>query len=155
MRKLHPNTLYFPVPGDSRVYEETEFLKQMAMKFFLHELIDCFDLLSMLAILGITRGIESGLGASIPMGNFWRCVVQIVIELALEIVFISLTKLVIQRKYPSFQPFTVRSMQRGAIFLEENWVQVMALIGATFPTTFALALVFQPDLANTILSQLS
>ncbi len=46
-------------------------------------------------------------------------------------------------------------MQKGAIFLDKNWVQVMALVGTTYPTTFALALVFQPDLANTILSQFS
>ena len=117
MRKLHPDMRYFAVPGASKVYEEPEFLEQMAMKFFLHELMDCFDLLSMLAILGIKKGMGSGLGASIPIDMFWRYVEQIGIELALEIVFMSLTKLVIQRKYSSFQPLRVRKYAERGNFL--------------------------------------
>lgn len=117
MRKLHPNKVFFAVPGAAKVYEEAEFLQRMAMKFFLHELMDCFDILSMLVILVVTKGADSGIGAEIPVTAFWRYVEQIVIELALEIVFISLTRLLIQRKFPTFQPSQVRKYLERHAFL--------------------------------------
>ena len=53
----------------------------------------------MLVILGDYNSMEA----------FWRFVEQIIIELALEIVFISLTRVVVQRKYSVFQPLKARN----------------------------------------------
>ena len=90
------------------------------MKFVLHELMDCFDILLMLVILAITSGVDSEICANIPTDAFRRYTEQIIIELALEVVFISLTRLLIQRKYPAFQPFQITKHREMRVFLEET-----------------------------------
>ena len=109
-RRAHrkqPDKQFFPVPGASRVFEEPEFVEEMAMKYFLHELLDSFDLLAVLVILAVTRAADAGFGASMDSEVFWRVVEQIGVEMALEALFMSLTRLVIQRKLPGFQPLAV------------------------------------------------
>lgn len=142
------------MPGASKVYEEPEFLEEMAMKYFLHEMMDCFDLVSVLVIISVTRGAGTGFGANMDSEVFWRVVEQIVVEMALEIVFISLTKLLIQRKLSDFKPSAVISIQRGVPFVAHHKVQILALVATTFPAIFLLATVFKPDLAAVILQQI-
>jgi hypothetical protein len=60
-----------------------------------------------LVIISVTRGAGTGFGANMDSEVFWRVVEQIVVEMALEIVFISLTKLVILRKLSGFKPSAV------------------------------------------------
>lgn len=126
----------------------------MAMKYFLHEMMDCFDLVSVVVILAVTRGAGTGFGANMDSEVFWRVVEQIIVEIALEIIFISLTKLVIQRKLPSFKPSAVISKQHGVPFVAQHKVHILALVATTFPAIFLLVTVFKPDLAAMILQQI-
>lgn len=157
-RKAHrrqPDKQYFPVPGASKVFEEPEYLEQMAMKYFLQELLDCFDLVAVLVVLAVTRAADTGFGGNMDSEVFWRVVQQIGVEMALEILFMSLTRVIIKRKLPGFQPMEVIPIQRGLPFVAEHKLQLLALVGTTFPAIFSLVTVFKPDIAAIILDQVN
>ena len=107
-RRQHPGKQFFPVPGAPKVYELPEFLAEMAMKFFMQEMMDTFDLISVLVILPVTRAASSGLGNDMTEDEFVRVIEQVILELALEVIFMSLTLFVVRRKLPDFNPVTVK-----------------------------------------------
>ena len=106
-QRTHPDKRVFPVPGNSKVFEEAEFLEEMAMKFFMQEMIDSFDLVSVVIILAATRKAEIGIGHSLTESGYLRVTEQIALELGLEVTFAVVTVVMVKVRLPRFDPWKV------------------------------------------------
>jgi hypothetical protein len=105
MKKNTPGTDFFPIPGNSQVFPESQFIQYMSIKFFLQQSVDIFNIVSMLVILGLAHGVQLDVG-------YWNYgatyAEELSIELFLEICFMVATVKLIQMKFPEFHPMQVR-----------------------------------------------